>query len=59
MIDKLFPGTMVILISGGPVMSVSDTRDQSDNLVSCEWFVDNEIRRDSFNLENLVIVRTP
>lgn len=53
---KLEKGTLVMLKSGGPIMSVSDMRDQSDSIISCEWFRDGELKRDAFNLENLIII---
>jgi uncharacterized protein YodC (DUF2158 family) len=54
-----FPvGTMVQLISGGPDMMVDGIRDQSDGIVSCEWFAGDELKRDVFDAVNLrVIVR--
>jgi uncharacterized protein YodC (DUF2158 family) len=52
-------GTMVQLVSGGPKMMISSLRDQFDDVVSCEWFVDSDLRRDAFDLINLVVVGGP
>lgn len=50
---KFEVGTLVILKSGGPAMTVTSLRDQSDNFVHCEWFSGNELNRDSFDAANL------
>ncbi len=40
------PGTVVMLKSGGPKMTVEGT-DEEDEL-TCVWFVGNKTKRDSF-----------
>jgi uncharacterized protein YodC (DUF2158 family) len=43
-----FPdGAMVVLNSGGPAMTVQNTR--ADDLVSCYWFDGAELRAEAFH----------
>ena len=51
--------TLVILISGGPVMVVSSFAPQDDGLVACEWFDGGKLVRDRFDRGNLIIVKWP
>lgn len=52
-------GTQVRLKSGGPVMTVEDTRD-SQKLVQCIWFDDaHHVQRDAFHKDALVAASSP
>lgn len=47
-------GDLVILKSGGPVMTVADVAD----LVMTQWFVSEEVRTDRFDDNQLIVVAT-
>jgi uncharacterized protein YodC (DUF2158 family) len=48
--DLLFsPGNLVLLKSGGPVMTVYEVQAAGERVrIHCEWFDDRELRRDVF-----------
>lgn len=50
--SKFKKGDLVKLKSGGPVMTI-DTVIESDNLASCKWFHNGEIKTHLFNLDAL------
>ena len=59
MTRKFEVGTLVMLKSGGPTMTVTGIRDQSDDIVSCEWFAGSELKRDDFDAVNLTTTIIP
>jgi uncharacterized protein YodC (DUF2158 family) len=56
---KFEVGTLVVLKSGGPTMTVTSIRDQSDGVVHCEWFASNELKREAFDIVNLTSAIIP
>lgn len=47
-------GDIVQLISGGPAMAVNSIQNGRDDVISCEWFADTDLKRDAFDAANLV-----
>jgi uncharacterized protein YodC (DUF2158 family) len=49
------PGDVVRLKSGGPIMTIRSTSNQTGNTVAyCDWFVNDEHKSQPFRAEQLV-----
>lgn len=53
--DKFKEGSLVSLNSGGPLMTVDRIWDSG--IISTIWFVNDEIHRDGFVKEQLILIR--
>ena len=51
---RLALGEVVVLKSGGPDMTVTDSFSIDDNLVACHWFDGAVLTRDVFDAPELV-----
>lgn len=47
-------GDLVILRSGGPVMTIS--YETTDEYIQCDWFNDRELKHDAFHPNELIKV---
>ncbi len=53
-------GAVVKLNSGGPIMTVTVTRrNDTSSIVTCKWFINDELKEDSFPEKSLKLYVPP
>lgn len=50
-------GSLVILRSGGPIMTVDFIEPTNSSIVHTVWFVNDEVKRGSFDIDHITRIR--